>query len=139
MPERHLPFKIAELILRYTHNLLSEKEADTLDGWITASDENLSLFEELTTGVLQKIVSLDDIIIETDNTLDTWMVAGLLARKLRGIISEDEERFLREWQEAHPEQEKLFRLLSTQEGLSRYAAWFNQLQQNNNPSLPELN
>ncbi|MES1226262.1 MAG: hypothetical protein ABUT20_62880, partial [Bacteroidota bacterium] len=40
--------RIAYLIAGFLQQTLSEKEHDELDSWITASDENQRLFEELT-------------------------------------------------------------------------------------------
>jgi transmembrane sensor len=40
--------RVAYLVAGYIRQTLSEKEHDELDGWITASDENQQLFEELT-------------------------------------------------------------------------------------------
>ena len=40
--------RVAYLIAGYIRHTLTEKEHDELDEWITASDENLKLFEELT-------------------------------------------------------------------------------------------
>jgi len=40
--------RVAFLVAGYIRQTLSEKEHDELDGWITASDDNQQLFEELT-------------------------------------------------------------------------------------------
>ena len=40
--------RIAYLIAGHINNTLTTKEADELDDWISASDENLELFEKLT-------------------------------------------------------------------------------------------
>jgi hypothetical protein len=44
---KSVPETIAYLILLHLHNSLDEAEGEELDEWITASDENLEIFEEL--------------------------------------------------------------------------------------------
>lgn len=58
------PYRIAYLVAGYIRNTLQDDERDELDEWITASDENLQLFAELTDeehmqGVLGKIDGVD--------------------------------------------------------------------------------
>jgi hypothetical protein len=41
-------YRVAYLIAGYISNSLSDTEKDELDEWVTASDENMQLFAELT-------------------------------------------------------------------------------------------
>jgi hypothetical protein len=45
---KSVPERIGYLILHFLHNTLDEVEGEELDEWITASDENLEIFEEFT-------------------------------------------------------------------------------------------
>lgn len=86
-----IPVKYANLIVRYTHNLLSEEEANALDEWLDMSDDNLAIFEDLTNGLDDAVFSPNDLICDTDDLLDVWMIAGLIARQMENIITPDEK------------------------------------------------
>jgi ferric-dicitrate binding protein FerR (iron transport regulator) len=47
-PNSEVPYRVAYLIAGYISNSLTEKEKDELDEWVTASDENMRLFADLT-------------------------------------------------------------------------------------------
>lgn len=50
-PYQHMDegaYRVAYLIAGFIRNTLTEEERDELDDWITASDENMKLFEDLT-------------------------------------------------------------------------------------------
>lgn len=44
---RDMSEHIAYLILLHLHNNLTPAEGDELDNWVSASDDNLEMFEEL--------------------------------------------------------------------------------------------
>ena len=119
----HVPFRFARLIILFTSNMLSPEEHDELDKWVEASDENLEVFEALTSGLEDKIFSANDLIIETEDLLDVWMIAGLLARKIEGIISEEEQRSLDVWVEASEKNKALYELLQDKTNLQKLLSW----------------
>jgi hypothetical protein len=45
---KSVPERISYLILHFLHNTLDKAEGEELDEWVTASDDNLEIFEELT-------------------------------------------------------------------------------------------
>lgn len=116
-----ISLRYAKLILAYTHNRLTEAQQAELDEWLETSDENLELFEALTDGYEEDILSLDNIIVDTDELLDYWMVAGLIARERKGIITKDEKRSLRQWVDAGDAHKKLYEVLSDDRNLHRIA------------------
>jgi hypothetical protein len=45
--EGYIPIRIAKLIIGYLNNLISQDEQTELDDWISSSEENVLIFEEL--------------------------------------------------------------------------------------------
>jgi hypothetical protein len=43
-----IPDRIGNLILHFLHDKLDNEEGKELDEWVTASDENMEIFEKLT-------------------------------------------------------------------------------------------
>jgi len=138
MEDKHpVPFRFARLIILYTNNMLSASEHDELDKWVEESDQNLEVFEALTDGLEEKIFSANDFIIETEDLLDTWMISGLLARKIEGIISEEEQRSLDVWVKASDKNKAIYELLQDKSNMQKLFTWVKKSQQNMNTS--ELN
>lgn len=114
-----IPIRIARLVIGFTHNKLSEAEMDELDLWLDESDENMKAYHVLIDGVIDNIFSADDLIIETEELLDTWMIAGLIARQMQGELGQDEKRALDRWRAAAPRNEELYRLFSNKANCMR--------------------
>jgi hypothetical protein len=130
-----IPVEAAKLILRYSHNLLTEKEKDQLDEWLNASNDNLVIFEDLMKDHFDNVFNPDSLIIDTENLLDVWMIAGLIARDMQKIISPDEKRTLQEWVEACEENKSLYNSLNHPANLHKFTVWFKQwVQQSISPT-----
>ncbi|MBO9572434.1 MAG: hypothetical protein J7497_09530 [Chitinophagaceae bacterium] len=111
MSSEALPIRYAKLIIKYTHRMLSEKEADELDEWICASDENLEIYEELLSEVIEGMIDAEELLDNTTEILEMWMMAALIEKERQNIISPDEKQFLKEWVEANEENEKVYQIL----------------------------
>lgn len=118
-----IPIRIAKLIIGFTHNKLFEAGMDELDLWLEESDDNMKAYHELIDDVINNIFSADDLIIETDELLDAWMVAGLIARQMQGMLGQDEKRALDRWREAAPRNEDLYQLFSDKANLQKFVTW----------------
>src|SRR5690349_17339974 len=114
-----LPLRYARLIVNYTHSLLSEAELDELDEWICASDENLEIFEHLIGEIAGNVVDLDAIIEETDDVVELWVIAGLIARERKGEINETEKNMLAEWVAASEHNEEIYKAFSNPANFQR--------------------
>jgi len=123
----HLSLRYAKLIISYTHNRLSATEENELDEWLESSDENLEIFEALTEGVDDNVFSADDLIIATDDLLDTWMIAGLIARQMQNIITTDEKRTLQNWVTESEHNKALYNTFTNKSNLQQFVTWFKQL------------
>lgn len=124
-----LSLRFAQLIVRYTHNLLNEAEMDELDNFLNESDENIEIFETLIEGLYDRIFSADDLIIETEDLLDTWMVAGLVAREMQGIISDEEKQALQTWLAESEEHRRVYALLQDKANLQKVVQWLKRLRE----------
>ena len=125
-----IPYRAASLIIRYTHNLLSEAEMDELDEWLVASDENVEVFENLTEGLYDKVFSPSELISGTEDLLDAWMVAGLIAREMEGYITDDEKRFLQSWAEESEAHKRLYQLFNDKANLQKFVEWLREVNRN---------
>ena len=122
-----MPVAIACLIVRYTHNLLTEAEQQELDHWLEASEENIAVFEDLIEGVDNKVFNPETLISETDDLLDIWMMAGLIARQMHGIITADEERSLHNWMKEAAHNKALYETFSNKANLQKFLLWLREL------------
>lgn len=101
----------AKLIMGFTHQTLTESEADELDEWIGETDENLEVFEQLLGTVNHRRLSLDEIIVATEDIVDLWVVAGLMARQMQGIVEPEQKRQLKDWVSLSDQHKKLYKIL----------------------------
>lgn len=101
----------AKLIIGFTHNTLTEAQSDELDEWVCESDQNLDVFEMLLEAVDSKRLSLDEIIMATEGMVDLWVVAGLMARQLQGVIEPEQKKQLAEWVASSNQNRKVYNLL----------------------------
>ena len=127
-----LPLRYARLIVNYTHSLLSKAEVGELDEWICASEENLEIFEHLIDEIAGNVVDLDAIIDQTDDVVELWVIAGLIARERRGEINETEKNLLAEWIAESAHNEEIYKAFSNPAHFQRFAVWFKQLMQRSN-------
>jgi hypothetical protein len=101
----------AKLIMGFTHQTLTEAEGDELDEWICEADENLEIFEELLNTVNNRRLSLDEIIVATEDIVDLWVIAGLMARQIQGVIEPDQKKQLKDWSSLSNQHKKLYKIL----------------------------
>jgi hypothetical protein len=131
----YISVEAAKLIIGYTHNSLTEEEKDQLDEWITASDDNLAIFETLAEKFYNNVLDPDSLIIETENLLDVWMIAGLIARDMQNVIEPDEKKRLEEWIEESENNRAIYKSLTNPANLHKFVLWFKQwLQQSISPT-----
>ncbi|NCU05231.1 MAG: hypothetical protein GXC73_14725, partial [Chitinophagaceae bacterium] len=89
---RPIPFFAARLIIGFLQNKLTESEKDQLDAWICKTDENMAFFEELTEGYHEAVFDPDQLIIETEEATELWIIAGLITKYLLKHIDVIEEK-----------------------------------------------
>lgn len=121
-----ISLEIAKLIIRYSHNLLSEQERGQLDNWLCETDDNLVIYEELTEDLHNNVFDPDSLIIDTESVLDIWMIAGLIARDMRNYITPFEKKKLREWIEASEHNRAIYNTLNNPANLHKFNVWFKQ-------------
>ena len=95
----------------FTHQTLTESERDELDEWVCETDENLEVFEELLNAVDNRRLSLDEIIIATEDMIDLWIIAGLVARQMQGIMEPEQKKQLKDWTSLSNQHKKLYKIL----------------------------
>lgn len=119
-----IPLEFASLIILYTHNKVSDTQQEELDRWVVASEENLLIFEELTDGLDDAIFTPSELITSTAELLDSWMIAGLIAREMEGIITTEEKASLTRWIETSEANQKIYQALSEKANLHKFFSWF---------------
>jgi hypothetical protein len=117
----------AQLIINYTHRLLSEPEGDELDEWICENDDNLEVFETLISDVADKMINPEDLIDETDDILEVWVITGLIARERVNELNEVEKEMLDEWIASSEKNERLYKALSNPANFQQFIEWFRQM------------
>lgn len=123
MDKRPVPFFAARLIIGFLQNKLSKSEQDLLDAWICESDENMTLFEELTAGYDEAVFDPSRLIIETEEVTEIWIIAGLITKYLLGHIDEIEEKHLMEWVAASERNQMLFIKMQQADFLGELLLW----------------
>lgn len=98
-----IPVRIAGLIIGYLNNTLTEIEADELDNWVSASDENVDLFETLIEYERNIDFSPESYINKYDDLMELWVVSGWLVKRDLNSISEYELTQLVDWLLVNPE------------------------------------
>ena len=98
-----MPVRIAGLIIGYLNNTLTEMEADELDNWVSASDENVDLFETLIEYERNVDFSPESYINKYDDLMELWVISGWLVKRDLNIISEYELEQLVDWLLLYPE------------------------------------
>jgi hypothetical protein len=98
-----IPVRIAGLIIGYLNNTLTEMEADELDNWVSASDENVDLFETLIEYERNVEFSPESYINKYDDLMELWVVSGWLVKRDLNSISEYELTQLVDWLLVNPE------------------------------------
>ena len=118
-----IPFHAARLIIGYLHNSLTDSQKDELDERITASDNNMDLFAELTSGVDNNVFDPDRLLIETEEAIDLWIIAGLIVRHQQDLNNEGEEEYLNEWINASERNKTLFKELQHPAFMQKMLIW----------------
>jgi hypothetical protein len=98
-----IPVRIAGLIIGYLNNTLTEMEADELDNWVSASDENVDLFETLIEYERNVDFSPESYLNKYDDLMELWVVSGWLVKRDLNSISEYELTQLVDWLLVNPE------------------------------------
>ena len=98
-----IPVRIAGLIIGYLNNTLTEIEADELDNWVSASDENVDLFETLIEYERNIDFSPESYINKYDDLMELWVISGWLVKRDLNSISEYELTQLVDWLLVNPE------------------------------------
>lgn len=98
-----IPVRIASLIIGYLNNTLTEMEADELDNWVSASDENVDLFETLIEYERNVDFYPESYINKYDDLMELWVVSGWLVKRDLNSISEYELTQLVDWLLVNPE------------------------------------
>lgn len=118
-----IPFYAAFLIIGYLHNSLTDLQKDDLDEWITESDDNLEIFAELTSSVDNNVFDSDQLLIETEEAIDLWIIAGLIIRHQKSLNNEIEEKYLHEWISASERNKKLYKELQHPAFMQKMLVW----------------
>lgn len=121
--EQTIPVRAARLIIQYLHNTLSEAQTKELDDWMGISDENQELFEQLTEGVDDNVFSADELLIETEQAIDFWVIAGLVLRRQQQLNDEIEERRLDDWISASPHHAMMYQKLQSAAFMQSFLNW----------------
>ena len=120
---RSIPFAQACLVLKFLHNRITNAERNELDDWICASNENMALFEDLTKGVDDTVFDPDDLIAETEQVIDLWIIASLIARRQKELNNEAEEQYLDEWIQADSQNKMLYEKLQHPAYMQKMLVW----------------
>jgi hypothetical protein len=123
--EKAIPTQIAKLIIGFLQNTLTEEQHLKLDQWLKVSDANLEVFEILCDGNDGNVFDIKELIIDTDDLLDEWMVAGLIARKMEGEISKVEKKFLKGWKGLSKDHKRRYKFLSNKDNLKKFISSLN--------------
>jgi hypothetical protein len=102
----------AKLIIGHTHSTLTEAEADELDAWVCESDQNVEIFEALTEIVDGRTLSLEELVVTTEDRVEIWVIAGLIARQKLDYITEEEKKQLDEWIAGSVENKRIYNMLT---------------------------
>ncbi len=121
--KQNITVKAARLIIGYLHNRLSDSEKDALDGWICRSDKNMELFCQLTENVDENVFNPDQLIVETEQVIDLWIIAALIARHQKGLNNEVEKLYLEDWVKADSKNEVLFKKLQYPAFMQKMLVW----------------
>lgn len=124
---RKITVSAARLIIKYLHNSLTESEKDELDEWVSLNSTNQDLFAELTNKVDDNVFDPDKLIVDTEQAIDLWIIAGLIVREQQGMNNELEQQYLQEWVDADEQNRKLFGLLQNPAYMQKILVW-NKLQ-----------
>jgi hypothetical protein len=118
-----ISIETARLVIGYLHNSLNESEKDLLDKWVSHSDENMENFCKLTENVDENVFDPNELIIETENAIDLWIIAGLIVRHQQGINGELEERCLEEWINVNEQNKMLYTKLQHSAFMQKMLVW----------------
>lgn len=121
--QQFISIETARLIIGFLHNNLSSSDKNALDDWICLSDRNMEIFEQLTAHVDENVFDPDQLIIDTEGTIDLWIVASLIVRHQKGLNNALEELYLNEWIKADKQNKKLFKELEDAAYMQKMLVW----------------
>lgn len=120
---RNVPLYAARLIIGHLQNKLNEKEQDELDDWLTESETNEEIFVELTDGMDDQVFSPEQLIIDTEEAIELWIIAGLLIRHFRGLNNEIEEKYLQEWSQISERNKEILEKMKDPRFMQQLLQW----------------
>ncbi len=103
-----IPVNIVRLIIRYLHNKLTPAEVQSLEEWMGESEVNTDLFQELIADNSDNVFVPEQLLIETEEAIDLWIIAGLVLRRTRKMNDQIEEDRLTDWINACPRNQELY-------------------------------
>ena len=121
--QQSISVETARLIIGLLHNHLSFSDKEALDNWICLSDKNMEIFEQLTEHVDENVFDPDQLIVDTENIIDLWIIASLIVRHQKGLNNEVEELYLNEWIKADKQHKKLFKELEEPAYMQKMLVW----------------
>lgn len=121
--DQTISVKAARLIIGFLHNTLTKTESKALDKWVCVSDTNMTIFEELTEGLDEHVFNADNLIVETENIIDLWIIAGLIVRRKMKLNNEVEDQYLDEWANADKQNKALFKKLQNPAYMQKMLVW----------------
>lgn len=127
----YIPYAVAKLVIGYLHNSLNESQKDELDEWINASDDNMKIFEDLIEGVDDTVFDPDQLLIQTEEAIDLWIIAGLMVRQQQNLNNEIEEKYLEEWVNASERNKELYDQLQNPNFMHKILLWVKMQEQSN--------
>ena len=123
MDNRPVPFFVARLVIGFLQNKLSKNEKDQLKAWVCESDANMTFFEELIAGYDEAVFDPTQLIIETDEATEIWIIAGIITRYLINDVDEIEKKHLMEWAALSERNQQLFFKMQQVDFLNELLLW----------------
>jgi hypothetical protein len=121
--KQHIPIRVAKLIIGYLNNLITMAEHHELEEWVSSSEDNVRIFEELTEGVAGNVFDAERLIAETEDPIELWIIGGLITRYLHNELSPIQQVALEEWINATEKNKEVFEMLTSQANLQKLAVW----------------
>ncbi len=103
-----IPVNIVRLLIRYLQNKLTPAEVQSLEEWMGESEVNTDLFQDLIADNSDNVFVPEQLLIETEEAIDLWIIAGLVLRRTRKMNDQIEEDRLTDWINACPRNQELY-------------------------------
>jgi hypothetical protein len=106
-----IPVLMAKLIIKYSNQRISMEEHIELDKWVGSSEANVRIFEELTDDSSKNVFDAEQLIAETEDTVELWIIVGLVTRYLHNRLNAVQKEALEEWIKLSGKNKKIFEML----------------------------